>query len=777
MDGEKEKKVKKKVHPGLIEADKEECAIVVHYETSEPPSTERSRHTRRLRLKTLNERSDPCKIADDVLRKCKYIPSSKRRVVEMLVANLQEHLAADPDAAKNAEESRTNRRRRRHADDDAVEADMESIDEYIEMLYEGQGEQLKEKVRGTEKILKLCSFVGNLELLVQNHILMGALSRVLAEDYRRSADLAYNIVRVFLSFSNFMEMHAILAQYRVGSICVELIEFEVRRTMHRVEESRRRAADVAESKIGLSDSREGIRDHERRVEDLEKTAEKEEKRSRLVQRKQDKTLYVCLHVLINIAEDVLVEHKMVKRSLVDFLVSVFAYSTSAPLLILTAVFLKKLTLFEENKDAMIRTGLVSTLSRFVPCNSPELIIAMLRLVFNLSFDAVARDRMVKASYIPKLVGLLKANHKFREVSIRILYHLSVDDRCKSMFAYTEAIPIVMQLVIKFPPNRKLTRELAALAGNLSLNPRNAELMCANKGLAALVARVERTRDPLLMKVVRNLSLWTFNVVEDLADPDVEYLQRGLWSRHVTQILGFATDTESHDLLVEVLGCLGNLTRHDLMRGATWKKYVDEFNLVGYLSKLLVPGMAQHDIVLEAIIFTGVLAKDREAADVVASSSLARSLEEVWRDKSDDAEIILQLLYTFQHLLKHRETHDEILYNSRVLLDILDCLNNANETIVAYADACLDLVMDHDRDETGALGELGAQVRRRRFYGHNREWLEIVEQEGAGARANYPSPTASDEDSGSPNADMGVLSGGSGDWNSPGARNDGYGQWD
>jgi len=49
---------------------------------------------------------------------------------------------------------------------------------------------------------------------VQHHTLMGALSRVLAEDYRKSADLTYNIVRVFLAFSNFLEMHAILAQYR-----------------------------------------------------------------------------------------------------------------------------------------------------------------------------------------------------------------------------------------------------------------------------------------------------------------------------------------------------------------------------------------------------------------------------------------------------------------------------------------------------------------------------------------------------------------------------------
>ena len=56
-----------------------------------------------------------------------------------------------------------------------------------------------------------------------------------------------------------------------------------------------------------------------------------------------------------------------------------------------------------------------------------------------------------------------------------------------------------QLVIKFPQNR-VARELGALAVNLSLNARNAELMCTNKGLYHLVARVERTKDPLLMKV-------------------------------------------------------------------------------------------------------------------------------------------------------------------------------------------------------------------------------------------------------------------------------------
>ena len=116
------------------------------------------------------------------------------------------------------------------------------------------------------------------------------------------------------------------------------------------------------------------------------------------------------------------------------------------------------------------------------------------------------------------------------------------------------------------------------------------------------------------------------------------------------------------------------------------------------------------------------------------------------------------------------------------------LNHANREVVQRADACLDLVMEHDRDEAGALGELAAQVRKRRFTAHNREWLEIVEQEDSGqghrtqamggrGRTNYPTPTASeDEESVSPtNGDRGNDLSNSGDRASSWGHND-YAQW-
>lgn len=117
------------------------------------------------------------------------------------------------------------------------------------------------------------------------------------------------------------------------------------------------------------------------------------------------------------------------------------------LVILTITFLKKLSIFEENKDAMVELAVVKKLIRYVRCNHDKTIQMALKLIFNLSFDPALREVLVKNSLIPKLVDLLK-KPPFRALSLRILYHLSMDDRCKSTFTYTEAIPIVMQLVVR-----------------------------------------------------------------------------------------------------------------------------------------------------------------------------------------------------------------------------------------------------------------------------------------------------------------------------------------
>jgi hypothetical protein len=122
-----------------------------------------------------------------------------------------------------------------------------------------------------------------------------------------------------------------------------------------------------------------------------------------------------------------------------------------------------------------------------------------------------REQMLKGGMVPKLVKLLEVP-AYRAKTLKLLYHLSVDDRCKSMITYTGAVPILMGLVINFPQDF-LAKELAALMVNISYNPRNCELMINNKGLNLLMDRLADKHDPLLLKIVRNLTLWTFNQQE------------------------------------------------------------------------------------------------------------------------------------------------------------------------------------------------------------------------------------------------------------------------
>lgn len=54
-----------------------------------------------------------------------------------------------------------------------------------------------------------------------------------------------------------------------------------------------------------------------------------------------------------------------------------------------------------------------------------------------------------------------------------------------------------------------------------------------------------------VQVVRNLAMWTFKTQEGLELPQRDYRERSLWDPLVEPLLDLATETESHELLVEV----------------------------------------------------------------------------------------------------------------------------------------------------------------------------------------------------------------------------------
>ena len=130
-------------------------------------------------------------------------------------------------------------------------ANMDDLDDYMELLYQVGGRTEKEKeqthtaqVRGTAMILSLCRNVLNLEQLIQNGTVMGALTRVLQEEYKKSVELSFNILRIFLAFSNFVEMHPLMTNYRIGVLTMKALELQVNRTEHRKIEQQTKEEEI-----------------------------------------------------------------------------------------------------------------------------------------------------------------------------------------------------------------------------------------------------------------------------------------------------------------------------------------------------------------------------------------------------------------------------------------------------------------------------------------------------------------------------------------------------
>ena len=72
------------------------------------------------------------------------------------------------------------------------------------------------------------------------------------------------------------------------------------------------------------------------------------------------------------------------------------------LLILATAFLKKLSIYQENKDQMAACDVVTRLVKLMAVDNDVLLMAVLRLLHNLSFDGALRDEMVKQGLLPKV---------------------------------------------------------------------------------------------------------------------------------------------------------------------------------------------------------------------------------------------------------------------------------------------------------------------------------------------------------------------------------------
>lgn len=169
-------------------------------------------------------------------------------------------------------------------------------------------------------------------------------------------ELASNIIYTFFCFSNYSHYHPLVTQCKVGDMCLKIADNELARV------------ELLTNDLQKLESKSASNPKDAK---LVKEVEQEHRKFQSMIRKQDQLLFACFYTLMNLAEDMSIEVKMVKREIVKYLIILVERQTPE-LQLLAVTFLKKLSVFRENKEQMVimADALISKLLPFIPCEQP-----------------------------------------------------------------------------------------------------------------------------------------------------------------------------------------------------------------------------------------------------------------------------------------------------------------------------------------------------------------------------------------------------------------------
>lgn len=118
-----------------------------------------------------------------------------------------------------------------------------------------------------------------------------------------------------------MEMHPLMANYRIGVLTLKAVEFELKRAEVREQEKAAKEQQFLEDlRANATKEQSTSSIHEK----LQKFREKETAKNKVFTRKQDKLLFVAFYILLNLAEDINTEKKMIKKNLIPQLITLLS---------------------------------------------------------------------------------------------------------------------------------------------------------------------------------------------------------------------------------------------------------------------------------------------------------------------------------------------------------------------------------------------------------------------------------------------------------------------
>lgn len=176
-----------------------------------------------------------------------------------------------------------------------------------------------------------------------------------------------------------------------------------------------------------------------------------------------------------------------------------------------------------------------------------------------------------------------------------------------------------------------------------------------------------------------------------------------------------TVCEDHVFVVECLGILGNLSLPDL----DYSAIMNNFNLIPWIRNILVPSNTTDDLILDAVVFLGTCACDESCAMLMCKANVILSLIELLKAKQEDDEIVLQIIFVFQQILRNESTRHYMIKETESPAYLIDLMHDKNQEIRKVCDYCLDIIAATD-------SEWAVRIKLEKFRNHNAQWLDMVE---------------------------------------------------
>ena len=526
---------------------------------------------------------------------------------------------------------------------------IEEIEKYVDLLYE----QPEDKIKGARFLLYLIQNPNNMYIIKEDQEkLLDVISRTLRDEHKKLLELSIYLIYFFYAFSQYQIFHPLLLHRSVGEICMGIIDYNLLKYDYRKDEL-----------IHLCTSNK-VTPKEYQVA-LDKFL--------FLVRKQDRLLTKAFQILHRLAEDPKVEVKMVKKGIVNLLLKNMG-RININLLLEVLLFLKKLSIIQVNKDAMIKGKIFEKMMKVFEIRHPYIWAINLQIFFNLSFDHGFRMEVIsKPEAFYQLTSFFKLTD-FRSNILRIFYNFSFEEKALPLFYNSETLFIIYELLDKFP-EKIIGAELAALTLNLIAYPPNAQKLAENGRVKNLIERVLKNSDFELMKIIRT-------IIENCNnDKTINKIYKNYVEEHFMPIL--FSKQETNEYLIETIYILSYID-------TDWETKLEKFNLIDFFEKNLKT-QNYDEFLLAVISFFGNIATDKGCSKKIASSKIIPLLNQILIRKMDSLNIVFSIILSLYQMLPWKDTRELIVKNEELIQLVLNCLKCPNEQINFISMRFLEIV--------------------------------------------------------------------------------------